>query len=363
MSDERFKQYEPFFGKWKIGKPLGKGSFGRVYEIYSEDDSGNISRAALKVMHIPTDAALAAQRDEQPDKEAVRSYFLRQVERIQGEIQILQECKGQNNIVNYKEHLIKENPGEEGIGWDILIRMELLYPLSPHLTRKEASQLDIIQMWSDIASALVYCEQQNIMHRDIKPANILLGASGQYKLTDFGVAIRNATREEASTRVGTERYMAPEVYRNQSYDKRVDCYSLGCVIYYFLNRRRHVFMPHFPRQTTAEDSEQAERRRINGDEIPPIPWVPNEVNRILRKSMAYRPENRYQHAIELYNDLQYLMKTEGQELRKRPLMFMKKQRGTVSTPKASEKKQTVPVAGEKKDFGRPNLQKEAFGRP
>ncbi len=338
MSDDRFKQYEPFFGKWKIGRLLGKGSFGKVYEIYCEDEFGNVSKSALKVMHIPSDAALAIQKEEQPDMEAVRNFFLGQVERIKGEIRILQRCKGQRNIVNYEEHLIQENTGENEIGWDILIRMELLYPLGPYLTRKEASQLDIVHMWRDVASALIYCDGQNIIHRDIKPANILLGAEGQYKLTDFGVAIKNASRDEASTRVGTEKYMAPEVFRNQTYDKRADFYSLGCVIYYFLNRRRHVFMPPYPRQITAADNERAEHCRINGEEIPPIPWVSAEVNRILRKCMAYRPENRYQNAMELYKDLQHLLAVQGQDLRNRPLLLMKKQRGAAPAQKKPEQK-------------------------
>ncbi|MDO5136667.1 MAG: protein kinase, partial [Eubacteriales bacterium] len=317
MMDERLKKYEPFFGKWKVSRELGRGAFGQVYEIYWEDDLGSRSRSALKVIHIPTDEALRIQMEEQPSVEAVRNYFLKQVEKIKDEIRILQRCKGHSNIVSYEDHMIKES--SDGIGWDILIRMELLYPLNPYFARKEATQYDIIRMWLDISNALIYCEEQNIIHRDIKPANILLSSGGRYKLSDFGVARKSMQATDASTRVGTERYMAPEVFRNQKYDKRADYYSLGCVIYYFLNKKRHVFLPPYPQEVDAEDNERAERRRISGERIPGIKGVSKEINDILIKSMAYRPANRYKSARDLYKAIRNLLEKQGDELKQRYL--------------------------------------------
>ena len=216
MIDENLKKYEPFFGKWKISKELGRGAFGSVYEIYWDDGLGSRSLSALKYMHIPSREAFEEQKVQQPDMEAVRNYFLKQVDRIKDEIRILQKCKGHSNIVCYEDHLIEEHVGEEDFGWDILIRMELLYPLNTVLNRKEATQYDVIRMWRDITNALIYCEDQNIIHRDIKPANILIAEAGQYKLSDFGVARKNMEQDmAASTRVGTVKYMAPEVYKNQ----------------------------------------------------------------------------------------------------------------------------------------------------
>ena len=155
MIDSRCKRYEPFFGKWKIDKELGKGAFGQVYRIYWEDDLGGRTTSALKFIHIPSEEALANQKEIQPNMEAVRNYFLKQVERIKDEILILQKCKGQSNIVSYEDHLIVETAGEDEIGWDILIRMELLYPLNPHFSRKEATQYDVVRMWLDITNALI----------------------------------------------------------------------------------------------------------------------------------------------------------------------------------------------------------------
>ena len=319
MIDSRCKKYEPFFGKWKIDKELGKGAFGQVYQIYWEDDLGGRTTSALKFIHIPSDEALANQKEIQPNMEAVRNYFLKQVERIKDEILILQKCKGQSNIVSYEDHLIVETAGEEEIGWDILIRMELLYPLNPHFSRKEATQFDVIRMWLDITNALIYCEDQKIIHRDIKPANILISESGSYKLSDFGVARKNMQGAEASTRVGTQKYMAPEVDRNLKYDKRADYYSLGCVIYFFLNKRRLPFYPPYPKEVDAEDALLAEERRVKGDKIPALKDVSKEVNKILLKSLEYKPDNRYRSARELYEALQKLMRTQEDDLKRRYL--------------------------------------------
>lgn len=283
MIDENLQKYEPFFGKWKISRSLGRGSFGSVYEIYWEDGFGGRSLSALKYMHIPSREALEEQRAQQPNMEAVRNYFLKQVERIKDEIRILQKCKGHSNIVSYEDHLIEEHVGENEFGWDILIRMELLYPLSSVLNREQATQYDVVCLWRDIANALIYCEEQNIIHRDIKPANILVASTGQYKLSDFGVARKFMGRDTpASTRVGTEKYMAPEVYNNQKYDKTADYYSLGCVIYYFLNKNRHPFYPPYPKELEQEDVDRAEDRRLRkGEKVPAIVGVSREVNEVL----------------------------------------------------------------------------------
>ncbi len=325
MAADDFRKYEPFFGKWKLARQdeIGKGAFGDVYEIFWEDDLGGRSVSALKVMHIPKEEALRTQIEVQPNMEAVRSYFSRQVDRIKDEIRILQKCKGHSNIVSYEDHLIIENGGESGIGWDILIRMELLYPITPeYLSEKNASQYDIIRMWSDIANALIFCDEMNIIHRDIKPANILVSKNGNYKLTDFGVAREVLEKDAlASTRVGTEVYMAPEVFdrRNHRYDKRADYYSLGRVIYFYLNNNRHAFLPSKPVEVTSEDMERAEQMRLRGDRIPKIDGVSKEINALLDKSLSFRPSGRPKNAQELYNAIRKILDKQGEELKKKPI--------------------------------------------
>ena len=316
MLENRFKKYEPFFGTWHAGRELGEGAFGKVYEIFREERDGTRVLSALKVMHIPSKEAILRQMEMTPgDEEAMRRVFAGQVERIREEIDILQRCKGHPNIVSYEDHLIVPAPGDDPVGWDILIRMERLRPLSEYFSERRVSVSDVIQMWLHIANALIFCEQQGIIHRDIKPANILVSDNGEFKLSDFGAARRTLYGQDATTFVGTPQYMAPEVFRRESYDHRADIYSLGCVMYFYLNGRRHPFWPSYPAMPPdARERERYDDRRLKGEKIPRIGTVPGAVNIILQRSMAYLPKDRYKSAKDLCRDLQKLTRSREKGL-------------------------------------------------
>ena len=90
----------------------------------------------------------------------------------------------------------------------------------------------------DIASAIAYLHENGIIYRDLKPANIGFDIDGNVKLFDFGLsrempndAIDMDDVYEMSGRVGTVRYMCPEVCKSESYNQRADCYSLAMVVW------------------------------------------------------------------------------------------------------------------------------------
>lgn len=331
MTDARLRRYEPFFGEWvATGKILGEGAYGTVYEIRKGSGGQSGQVRALKFIHIPSETALRNQMEQQPDPEAVRRFFADQVDRVKDEIRILKACRGHANIVRYEEHLIAENPGEAGIGWDILILMERLYPISEYFAGQQATQMDVVRMWMHIANALICCEQHDIIHRDIKPTNILVDETGVFKLSDFGAARRTLQGQDASTRIGTEQYMAPEVFKGQKYDRRADYYSLGCVIYFYLNNRRRPFMPPYPAVLDFRSMEKADDKRLAGkDRIPPVPGIPRSVNRILLKSMAYKSADRYKSGSELLADLRALSAQKGAVLQ---AVFLSPEKRAASVP-------------------------------
>ena len=345
--DERCRGYEPFFGKWKIEKELGEGGFGKVYQIYWDDDLGNHTVSALKFMHIPSEDQLEKQKAQQPNTEAVYDFFLKKVEQIKNEIQILQKCKGHSNIVSYEDHMIKAEKGEQ-FGWDILIRMELLYPLDQCFSRKDATQYDVVRMWRDITNALVYCESQDIVHRDIKPGNILLTETGTFKLSDFGVAKKVMENTSAKTMTGTGTYMAPEVALRRKYDKRVDYYSLGCVIYRYLNHKRLPFYPPYQYAITQADIDKAEEMRDKGEKVPALSNTSKKVNRVLLKSLEFKPSNRYSNAVDLNTAVQNLLDTQVEDLKHRLLNTdtsdapIEKNRNT-AIRKSNSSKRVLPV--------------------
>ena len=87
----------------------------------------------------------------------------------------------------------------------------------------------------ELVLALESLHKNNMVYRDLKPENILLDAKGHVKITDFGLSkILETESDKAFTICGTPQYLAPEVIKKQGYDKAVDWWSLGCVMYEML---------------------------------------------------------------------------------------------------------------------------------
>jgi eukaryotic-like serine/threonine-protein kinase len=94
---------------------------------------------------------------------------------------------------------------------------------------------DIPGLMTQLLDALHHAHEQGVWHRDIKPANIILGRNGRLKIADFGVArIENANLTQMHTLIGTPAYMAPEQFRGDTIDRRVDLYSAGVLLYTLL---------------------------------------------------------------------------------------------------------------------------------
>nr|CCA23995.1 protein kinase putative [Albugo laibachii Nc14] len=85
---------------------------------------------------------------------------------------------------------------------------------------------------AEIVLALDHLHSQGIIHRDLKPENVLMDDDGHIRLTDFGLAKEMAHEEDSTkTMCGTNEYMAPEMIRGRSYNKAVDFWALGALIY------------------------------------------------------------------------------------------------------------------------------------
>jgi len=297
---------EPFWGVWKIRRLIGEGSFGKVFEIERED-FGRTYRAALKAITIPqSQSELKSVLADGMDLNSATNYYKSFVEEVVEEFALMAGLKGNSNIVSYEDHMVIEH--KEGVGWDILIRMELLTPLLDYTSGKgPMGRGDIIHLGMDICKALEYCRKMNIIHRDIKPENIFISQGGDYKLGDFGIARTVEKTTSGLSRKGTYVYMAPEVYKGEEYGSSVDIYSLGIVLYRLLNQNRAPFFPDYPKPITHSDRENAIARRISGQDIPMPCDAGDALGEVVLKACAYAPKDRYATPEEMRLDLQRVL--------------------------------------------------------
>ena len=160
---------------------------------------------------------------------------------------------------------------------------------------------DALRITSQLASALDYAHNAGMIHRDVKPANIMF-TNKTYQdvvLTDFGIArILNQTGLTATgAYVGTPDYMSPEAGHGDPTDERADLYALGIILYemltgtapYSADTPLAVMLKHMnaPLPTISE----------YGDEIPEV------VEKIILRSMAKDPNDRYQTAAAMKTDV------------------------------------------------------------
>ena len=289
---------------WETVGLIGHGSFGAVYEI-QKNIFGDVEKAALKVISIPQNAGdIDEMYSDGYDDESITATFQSHLKSIVSEYSLMRKMIGCANIVicddvRYVQH-------EDGFGWDIFIKMELLTPLTKALP-SHIPEDTVIKLGQDICKALAECREYDIIHRDIKPQNIFVSSRGDYKLGDFGIA-KTVEKTMGGTKIGTYKYMAPEVFHNQPYGAAANICSLGLVLYWMLNERRMPFLPLPPLKLKAGMEDDARYRRFSGEPLPPPAHGSQELKQIVLKACAFDPKDRYQSAREMLEALENLGK-------------------------------------------------------
>ena len=302
MEHEAYRPGAQVLGDWNIVSCLGEGSYGKVFEI-ERSEFGQTYRAALRVITVPQSSAeVRSVISEGMSVSQAEAYFHGIVEELMHEFSIMFKLKGTANVVSCEDLRVLEHP--DGIGWDILIRMELLHPLLPYVYQHPMARRDIIRLGIDICKALELCQRYNIIHRDIKPENIFISDNGDYKLGDFGIARTIERTTSGLSKKGTYSYMAPEVYAGREYGFSVDTYSLGLVLYRMLNKNRGPFLPQPPEAITYDNREQALARRVSGEPLPRPFYGEGRLGEIVLKACAFDPKDRYSSPQQLRQELE-----------------------------------------------------------
>ncbi|KFM69803.1 Aurora kinase A, partial [Stegodyphus mimosarum] len=189
-----------------IGRPLGRGKFGRVY-LAREKNSQFI--VALKVIS-----------KTKLIKHRVEKQLLR-------EIEIQSHLRHPNVLRMYGYFHDKKR---------IYLILEFAAKGELYKSLQKAHHFDETKAatyMAQLANAFKYCHAKNVIHRDIKPENLLLSLAGQIKIADFGWSV-HAPSSKRKTMCGTLDYLPPEMLENKVYDSTVDLWCLGVLCYEFL---------------------------------------------------------------------------------------------------------------------------------
>ena len=331
--------------EWHVAGRLGSGAFGDVFQIY-RDNFGIRVDSALKVIQMSSTDSTVILPMNKDDQERAKDDI---PDPLRSEIQIMEALRGAPNIVTIEDFYFRR----EGLTCSLFVRMELLTSLQeilqgPPGQHSLSSIPEIIKLGRDICKALIYCENKEIIHRDIKPENLFVDEFGEYKVGDFGASKRMDTVHVARTMtgIGTLSYMAPEVFRGQSYNNTVDIYALGLVLYQLLNNGRMAFLPDSGAYST-QDIDSANYHRLHGTPVPSLAGkyvggerIDNRLDAVVRKACAMNPADRYRTAKEFFDALAL---TELPEKKAEP----EYERRAQSTPR-----QAVPVQ-ERQEYRRP----------
>jgi serine/threonine protein kinase/tetratricopeptide (TPR) repeat protein len=273
------------FGPYRLDSRIGGGGMGEVYRAH---DTRLGRPVAIKVLlsHVAVD-------------EPARQRFEREARVV----------AGLNHPHICTLHDVGTYRGSTAGGQIPYLVMEFLdgETLADRLTRGPLAFEDALDCAIEIASALDTAHRAGIVHRDLKPRNIMLTAAGA-KLLDFGLA-KAAARpalpaplapEDLTTPgtiVGTMHYMAPEQLQGQGTDARTDLFAFGCVLYETLAGRKAFEGRSGAGPLTAILA--LEPRPIRAL----VPSLPNALETLIGQCLAKRPQDRWQSATELLEEL------------------------------------------------------------
>lgn len=146
-----------------------------------------------------------------------------------------------------------------------------------------------------ICEGLTYAHSRGVIHRDIKPDNIQVLPSGLIKITDFGIAriMEEPTLTADGQVFGTPSYMSPEQVAGRPLDQRTDIFSLGIVLYEMLTGRKPF----------TGDTVVTITYNIMNQDVSFPPFLPQYLERVVRRSLSKDPNLRYSSTGEMAEDL------------------------------------------------------------
>jgi len=291
--------------RYEIIREIGTGGMGVVYE--ARQSSPN-RRVAIKVLAGASGA------------EGMRRFL--------NEAEILARLEHPNIA-----HVFEAGTRDDGLGGRPFFAMELIEnarPLDRYVREEALPPEQIVETMLKVCDAVHHAHQRGVIHRDIKPTNVLVGANGEPKVIDFGVA-RIAGDAEISLvsmatspgqLIGTLRYMSPEQFgsggKPAESDARSDVYALGLLLHECLTGS----CPYPIDDASPYDIPRIIREYEPGRLTVHRSSLRGDLQTIVLKAMAKDPERRYQTVDALAADLAHYLRGEPIEARRDHALYL-----------------------------------------
>ncbi|MFO0036310.1 MAG: serine/threonine protein kinase [Planctomycetota bacterium] len=274
-SEQEGEQSSGEVGPYVLVRLLGVGGFSRVFEAYHRDRPAE--RVALKLF---------------------QHRWLDALERLEIEKLVLQELRHPNLV-----RAIDSGETEDGLSYLVLAYVRG-QRIDEYVRACKLRPREIALLFAQLADALAYAHDLDVVHRDVKPNNILVTDDGFPVVADFGLAKRLRLPAGKSVTVsgaliGTLGYLAPEQVSGSRGEvtRAVDVYGLGATLYAVLTGRPPTESENFLRGLQQlQHGRPPAPRSLN-------PEVPLELQLICMKCLEKQPRDRYDSMVELAADL------------------------------------------------------------
>ena len=282
MSDLLLGERPRILGRYELLRELGQGAMGVVYRAR---DPVLDRIVAIKTIN------LTLPKDELAEYEG-RFY---------------QEARAAGGLNHPNIVIIYDIGKSERVAY---MAMEMLEgeELRSVMAHKEALPLPLaLDIACQVAEGLAYAHERHVIHRDIKPANIMIVRDGLVKITDFGIARMRTNEVKTMTGMilGSPKYMSPEQVAGRPLDQRSDIFSLGVVLYEMLTGEAPF---------AADSVHGIMYQVLNRSPQPPSarnPQLPAMIDLIVAKATSKNPDQRYDNAQDMAQDLRDCMETQS----------------------------------------------------